>query len=334
MNKLKLTNYSAIAFLIIAILLITNSTKVLGQNEITIHNVGHGTLYCEYKNLIIHVDPYSKQANYDNMPKADIILITHGHSDHYDLTALNKIKTDSTMMVCTKAVKDLGTYAGSTIMMQNGDSSVVKNIPIKAVPAYNLTSSFHPKGQGNGYILTLGEKKIYIAGDTEFITEMGNLGQVDVAFLPMNLPYTMTPEMAAEAAKKIKPSILYIYHFGNSDTAKVRTLLKNEKMNIRIGTSVFKESDKKETSSGFIYRKESENKFALYPNPARDVLHLQNDGYVSEYSIANINGKVISRGIFAPNERTTISLNNYNPGVYFLNVSNFNSKFQTKLLKL
>jgi L-ascorbate metabolism protein UlaG (beta-lactamase superfamily) len=224
----------------------------VGQDTFAIHSLGHGSLYFEYKNHIMHVDPYSSQADYAALPDADLIFITHGHSDHYDVNALNKIKTDSTLMICTQAVKNLGTYSGTNQVMNNGDSIIAKGIPVKAVPAYNITGTTvnHPKGVGNGYILTIGEKRVYIAGDTEILPAMDSLGKIDVAFLPMNLPYTMSVSMAADAAKKIKPVILYIYHFGTSDTASLRNLLSSQGMDIRMGTSVYYESDKRSSVSG------------------------------------------------------------------------------------
>jgi L-ascorbate metabolism protein UlaG (beta-lactamase superfamily) len=216
-----------------------------GKDTFSIHYLGQSALYFEYKDLVIHVDCYSSYANYDTLPDADLILITHDHSDHYDVTALNKIKTDSTLMICTQTVKNKGTYSGVIQVMNNGDSLFLKGITIKAVPAYNTTSTFHAKGVGNGYVITLGEKRIYIAGDTELIPEMSGLGVIDIAFLPMNLPYTMTVAMAADAAKTIKPAILYIYHYGTSDTASLRNSLRDQNMVVRIGKSVYYESDKR-----------------------------------------------------------------------------------------
>ncbi len=119
--------------------------------------------------------------------------------------------------------------------MKNGDVREVHGLKIEAVPAYNILHQrspgkpYHPKGDGNGYVITLGDQRVYVAGDTENIPEMSNLKDIDVAFLPMNLPYTMTPEMAAEAAKVIRPGILYPYHYGNTDTSKLAALLKDMK---------------------------------------------------------------------------------------------------------
>jgi len=125
--------------------------------------------------------------------------------------------------------------------MHNGDTRLFGSIKIEAVPAYNLVNGpaegkvFHPKGQGNGYVLTVGDKRIYIAGDTENTPEMKALQNIDIAFLPMNLPYTMTPEMVADAVKAFKPKILYPYHFGDTKTDKLIELLKdNKEIEVRI----------------------------------------------------------------------------------------------------
>jgi L-ascorbate metabolism protein UlaG (beta-lactamase superfamily) len=118
------------------------------------------------------------------------------------------------------------------VVMTNGDVKTVEGLKIEAVPAYNIVHKqdtgqpFHPKGVGNGYIITFGDKRVYVAGDTENTPEVKALKNVDIAFLPMNLPYTMTPEMVADAAKAFKPKILYPYHFGETDTSKVVSLLK------------------------------------------------------------------------------------------------------------
>ena len=116
--------------------------------------------------------------------------------------------------------------------MKNGDVKTVQGFKIEAVPAYNLVHMrskgvpYHPKGVGNGYVITLGDKRIYVAGDTENIPELKDLSAIDVAFLPMNLPYTMTPEMVTEAALSFQPKILYPYHFGDTEPSKLVELLK------------------------------------------------------------------------------------------------------------
>lgn len=119
----------------------------------------------------------------------------------------------------------------AAVVMQNGDVQTIKGIRIEAVPAYNIVhrrdngQPYHPKGAGNGYVVTFSDKRVYIAGDTENIPEIKTLKAIDVAFLPMNLPYTMTPEMVADAAKAFKPAILYPYHYGETDTSQLIELL-------------------------------------------------------------------------------------------------------------
>lgn len=293
-------------------------------DTIAIHSVGHGSLYFEYKKLIVHVDPYSAQADYETLPDANLIFITHGHSDHYDFSAIGKIKTDTTEMVCTQAVKNLGTYTGTTHVLNNGDSMLIKGIWVKAVPAYNVTSSWHTKGVGNGYIFTFGERRVYVAGDTESIPEMGNLGKIDIAFLPMNLPYTMTVEAAAEAAKKINPDILYVYHFGNSDTASLRNMLSDQDMIIRMGKSLFYENDKREVTSNSIIPK-IENSPVFYPNPARDYLTIYNLNGGSSLSMYSLSGQLLLQNHQQKEGEHRIDLNSLIPGIYIM-------KYQDKQL--
>ena len=186
---------------------------------------------------MIHSDPVGQFGDYGKLPKADLILVAHDHSDHFDPKPIALISTDKTKLVLTPFAPP----SGRGIVLKNGEETTVDGIRIEAVPAYNLVHMrspgmpFHPKGVGNGYILTFGDKRVYVAGDTENIPEMKTLGRIDVAFLPMNLPYTMTPEMVADAARMVKPKILYPYHTGETDTAKLVSLLKDEKgIEIRI----------------------------------------------------------------------------------------------------
>ncbi|MEW6520407.1 MAG: MBL fold metallo-hydrolase [Thermodesulfobacteriota bacterium] len=206
--------------------------------DLIITFIGHGSLMFDFAGRIIQVDPFSKLADYSTLPRADIILITHDHYDHLDLPAVNSTRKASTEMVltetCARQVK-------GGIVMHNNEVKTVQGVKIEAVPAYNLihkrdnTQPFHPKGEGNGYILTFGDKRIYVAGDTENTPEMKALRDIDVAFLPMNLPYTMTPAMVADAARAFRPKILYPYHYGETDTAKLVDLLKDDKdIEIRI----------------------------------------------------------------------------------------------------
>ncbi len=202
------------------------------DGDLIITFVGHASLIFNYNNMVIHVDPFGKLADYSALPKADLILITHEHGDHCDPEAVEQIRTDNTDIVLTEACT--GKILGG-IVMKNGDVKTVKGIKIEAVPAYNIVHKrdngepYHPKGDGNGYVIHFGDKKVYIAGDTENIPEMKELKDIDIAFLPMNLPYTMTPEMVADAAKSFLPKILYPYHYGGTDVSKIVDLMKDTK---------------------------------------------------------------------------------------------------------
>jgi L-ascorbate metabolism protein UlaG (beta-lactamase superfamily) len=176
-----------------------------------------------------------QEADYATMPDADLILVTHHHGDHLDLTAINHIrKKDCPVVMTPTCLEQLGSFE-SAVIMKNGESKTVKGIPIQAVPAYNIQhkrpngEAFHPKGVGNGYVVTFGDKRVLIGGDTENVPEIKALKDIDIAFLPMNLPYTMTPEMVADAARAIRPAVLYPYHYGNTDPEELVKLLKDEK---------------------------------------------------------------------------------------------------------
>jgi L-ascorbate metabolism protein UlaG (beta-lactamase superfamily) len=201
-----------------------------GDLEITF--VGHGTLMFTFAGKVIHVDPFSRLADYATLPKADLILVTHAHSDHLDPHALAAARTPKTVVVVAPACE--GKVEGA-IVMRNGEEKTLAGVAVTAVPAYNLAhkrpdgNPYHPKGEGNGYVLTFGDTRVYVAGDTENIPEMKALQGIAVAFLPMNLPYTMTPEMVADAARAFRPKVLYPYHYGDTDPSKLVVLLKDEK---------------------------------------------------------------------------------------------------------
>ena len=217
----------------------TFETDVISTSagDVAITFIGHGSLMMEFNGKIIHVDPFGELADYSQFPKADIVLLTHDHGDHLDLKALENIRTEKTIIVltelCAAQVKD-------GIVMRNGETREVGGLTVNAVPAYNIVNKrpdglpFHPKGAGNGYIVTFGDTRIYIAGDTENTPEMKGLQNISVAFLPMNLPYTMTPEMVADAVRAFRPRILYPYHFGETDTSRIVDLLRSEDVEVRI----------------------------------------------------------------------------------------------------
>ena len=199
--------------------------------DLTISFIGHGTLMFTLGERVVHVDPVSREADYATLPDADLILITHEHGDHLDPAAVEEIRKDGTQIVVSTSCADR--LEGATVMA-NGEAATVAGFMVEAVPAYNIVNvrpegmPYHPKGSGNGYVVTFGDTRVYVAGDTEGTPEMKDLQNIDVAFLPMNLPYTMTPEMVAEAARAFRPGILYPYHFGETDTNELVLLLADE----------------------------------------------------------------------------------------------------------
>lgn len=201
-------------------------TTSAGDLEITF--IGHGTLMFTHGGKVVHVDPWSRLADYARFEKADVILVTHEHRDHLDKEAIDALRSETTVIVVNSSSAD---KIENSLVLENGESKTVAGFEIEAVPAYNIVSTrengqpFHPKGEHNGYVITFGGTRVYVAGDTENTPEMKGLEAIDVAFLPMNQPYTMTPEMVADAAKAFKPRILYPYHTGNTDVAKVVQLL-------------------------------------------------------------------------------------------------------------
>jgi L-ascorbate metabolism protein UlaG (beta-lactamase superfamily) len=197
--------------------------------------IGHGTLMFTYNKLVIHIDPVMREADYSSLPDADLILVTHEHGDHLDMTAIQHILKEKTRVVLTeKCLEQLEDFQAT--VFRNGDGGSIHGIGIRAIPAYNVVHTrsngnpFHPRGIGNGYVLSFGDTHVLIGGDTENIPEYRDLGlDISVAFLPMNLPYTMTPEMVADAARVLKPAILYPYHYGQTDPQELVELLKAEK---------------------------------------------------------------------------------------------------------
>jgi L-ascorbate metabolism protein UlaG (beta-lactamase superfamily) len=198
------------------------------SGALTITFVGHGTLMFAHGGKVIHVDPVGREADYSEMPNADLVLVTHRHGDHLDVEAIGQVSTDATKVVISP---DCGDAVGGAITLENGDSQVVQGFRIEAVPAYNIVHKrdsgqpYHPKGDGNGYVITFGNTRVFVAGDTENTPELMALENIDIAFLPMNLPYTMTPEMVADAAKAFRPRILYPYHYGQTDVSELVALL-------------------------------------------------------------------------------------------------------------
>lgn len=203
-----------------------------GDGDLVITFIGHGSVMFEFGGDAIYVDPFSQLADYSKLPKARLIAVTHGHPDHLDVEAIAQLRQEDTIVVtnedCAKRIDD-------ATVMKNGETKTLAGLKVEAVPAYNLEKSFHPKGRDNGFVITFGGKRVYIAGDTENVPEMKDLKDIDIAFLPMNLPYTMSPEMAADAAKMFLPKVCYPYHTGDTDLSAFTALMKDvEGVEVRI----------------------------------------------------------------------------------------------------
>lgn len=210
---------------------------VTSAGVVEMHFIGHGSLMFKLNGFVIYIDPSRSSGKYDFLPKADLILVTHEHGDHLDPALIGDLKKPETLLFCNQNSLSKIPWG---MAMKADDRQEINNIIIEAVPAYNIVNEstpghpFHPKGVGVGYILTIGGKRFYVAGDTENTPEMKSLRNIDVAFLPMNLPYTMTPAMVADAALAFKPKILYPYHFGETDTSEIVKLLKDSGIEVRI----------------------------------------------------------------------------------------------------
>jgi L-ascorbate metabolism protein UlaG (beta-lactamase superfamily) len=203
--------------------------------DLTITFIGHGTLMLQVGSTVVHVDPVGRYADYATFPKADVVLITHDHGDHLDPAAIGQLRKESTVILANAA--STAKVPGSRVMA-NGEKTEIKGIGIEAIPAYNTSPArlqYHPRGRDNGYVLTIGGKRILIAGDTEDIPEIRALKNIDIAFLPMNLPFTMTPEQVASAATALQPRVLYPYHYGETNVGLLQELLKKERgIDVRI----------------------------------------------------------------------------------------------------
>ena len=215
------------------------------KGPLTVQPIQHGTLVLNWDNKTIYVDPTGGAAAFEGVAKPDLILITDIHGDHMDPKTLNAINADGAVMVVPQAVADKlpEKFKPQLKVIGNGESTTEAGISIEAIPMYNLPESAdarHTKGRGNGYILQMGGKNIYISGDTEGIPEMRDLKNIDVAFVSMNLPYTMDVYQAADAVLDFKPKVVYPYHYrgqnGLSDvqTFKNQVHSKNKKIDVRL----------------------------------------------------------------------------------------------------
>jgi len=203
--------------------------------EVTITFIKHGSLMLTYEGQQIQVDPVTLFAQYSTFPKADYILVTHEHGDHLDAQAIDTLTQADTRLILNPSSREI---LGKGEEIRNGERlQLTDDILLEAVPAYNTTpgrEQYHPRHRDNGYILTIDGLRIYIAGDTEDIPEMRELKEIDIAFLPVNQPYTMTVAQAVRAAKMFTPKVLYPYHFGETDVKPIKEQLSGSGIDVRI----------------------------------------------------------------------------------------------------
>lgn len=195
-----------------------------GEGDLVIHPVEHASMVLETPaGLAIYIDPVGGAALYEGLPAPGLILITHEHGDHLDVPTLEAIAGDSAALLTSASVhaKLPAELRGRATAISPGEQTTANDIPIEAIPAYNISEDrlqYHPKERGdNGYVLTIGDLRVYVAGDTEDIPEMRELSEIDIAFVPMNLPYTMTVQQAAAGVAAFQPTLVYPYHHRDSD---------------------------------------------------------------------------------------------------------------------
>ncbi len=195
----------------------TDTLPTRDGGEVTIHFHAHASLAIQRGDSYIYIDPVMEHADYSRLPKAEIVVVTHHHSDHFDRQAVDELTTRQSEVVCDRTSAEA--FEMNCHTMRPGSIATPREwVKIEAVAAYNTSeghTQFHPKEREDcGYILTINGTRIYIAGDTEPTPEMRALKGIDVAFLPVNQPYTMTVDQAVEAIKAIRPTIFYPYHYG------------------------------------------------------------------------------------------------------------------------
>jgi L-ascorbate metabolism protein UlaG (beta-lactamase superfamily) len=198
-----------------------------GGSVVSVVTSGHASLLFAFQGQYVYVDPWQKMADFSALPKASVVLITHDHFDHLDEGAIAAVRTDRTVVVANAAA---GAKLANAVVLANGDTRELAGfLRVEAVPAYNQSSrvKFHPKGRDNGYVLTIDGTTFYVAGDTEPQPEVLAL-RADVAFLPVNQPYTMTIEQAVATVKAIQPRIFYPYHYSDTDVHKLKKILAAE----------------------------------------------------------------------------------------------------------
>ena len=215
-----------------------DDTVATSNGNLVIHPVHHAGIVFTWNGKRIVADPTSYPpgpnsgaADFKGANPPDLILITHEHGDHFSVPTLTDLAGANTVIVVPQSVFDKlpAALQAKAKVMKNGDKGTFAGVPLEAVPEYNITADrlmFHPKGRDNGYVLTMGGKRVYLAGDTEETPELKNLPNIDVAFVPFNLPYTQTAEAAAQWVKDFKPKVVYPYHTQGMPSGDVPTFQK------------------------------------------------------------------------------------------------------------
>lgn len=188
------------------------------NGPLTIIPIHHATLALQWGDHMVYCDPVGGAQRYQSLDRPSLILLTHHHGDHFDMATLDALVGENTRLVAPRIVYDQmpADIAARTRLMANGDSAEIDGIAITAVPMYNTSperAKYHEKGVGNGYVLDFVGTRVYLASDTEPTPEMDGLGLIDVAFFPMNLPYTMTPEQVLDCIEKTRPKLAYPFHY-------------------------------------------------------------------------------------------------------------------------
>ncbi len=206
------------------------------NGDVLIYPLNHATFVLSWNDKTIYCDPVGS-ATYTGLPKADLILVTHSHGDHFSTATIDAVRGANVLILAPQA-----TYKGLTAaqklaagVLANGALTNVLGMTVEAVPAYN---TYHPKGTGNGYVLTLGGKRIYISGDTGSIPEMRQLANIDVAFVCMNQPYTMTVNDAVSAVAAFRPKIVYPYHYRDQAGSTANAALFKQRLDPALGIDV------------------------------------------------------------------------------------------------
>ena len=284
-------------------------TLVTSQGDLVIHVLGHASVFFEFNGKAVYVDPYSKFYDYTKAVKADLILITHADKDHFDTLAIGQIMKENTLIIYTQACAEKFAYADMDTIMGNGDSIYIMDLSVKAVPAYNEIETKHLKGVGNGYVIVFGEKTIYLCGDSDYIPEMDELENIDVAFLPYSEPYNMTTEMMVEAVIKINPSIVVPYHYDDNDITPLLELLWDIP-GIEIWTG--------RPMPSLVKDKHSNEAVIIFPVPVHDMLYCEKLSLNSSLYIFDMKGSLIMSGRIKEDGRWNVHFLDEGPYLLFI----------------